>query len=155
MMNKSWRIAYSNKWRYLQSSGGGIVLNTMSIEENAFNDDTTNSLPKKRDFKLQLELLSRWFIDLFNAGNLLLSSILLWLHSSVRYHQRYFRFSTPHNFSPTTIRASFQVVSRPIWCEESADAVHFALSLLVGVPSSKTFPIFSSWRFFRSHEMMP
>ena len=62
------------------------------------------------DPQLRLEARFRWFLDLFDAENILGSSILPYLHWLARYVQKHFRFF-PHGdfFTPLKRRLKLQL----------------------------------------------
>ena len=66
--------------------------------------------PVERRLRLQLDPHSKWFLDLFDAENILGSSILPYLHWLARYVQKHFRFF-PHGdfFTPLERRLKLQL----------------------------------------------
>jgi len=136
----------------------------LSLSRYNCSPDTSRRFfhPHKQHLKLQLELPSRWSLDLFDTENLLVLSNLPYLHWLACHHRNHFPFFThgdffhPYKAAPqNTIRTPFHVITRPIRRGKSAGVVHFTVALSVGVPSSKIFPTFNSRRFFHRHKAAP
>jgi len=92
--------------------------------------------------QLPSEFREREFLDLFDALNLLVSSVCPWDHWLLWYKRKYLHFLRVKNSARffhhplppvlTTIRISSKVVSRPLGCAECAcSTIHLSIAALI------------------------
>ena len=102
-------------------------------------------------FKLWSEFHGRAFLHLFNLLNPAVPPLIhstagcgVLCRNSTNFSA--FQNSVGHLLSfiehcPSTVRASTQGASEPIWCAESNGNLHLSIAFMVPVPQAKTFPI--------------